>query len=265
MKVLAVQYKIQYLNIAGNLRKISRILNKYKHLKPDLVIFPEYSLTGPLYGHYNLAFKEESKILKYLQEIAKKHSIYLLPGSFILKKTNCLYNSTCLIDPQGKIIDFYYKRILWSSEKRYLKNGMENRLFNTNLGTISIQICADLNSPLISHENKKLKPHMIINLAMWSKEDMKACTKKVPEDIEYKQTELLVKSRAIENKCYFIFCNFAEGLTIKTKKVRAYKETSIGNSIIVNPYGEIIAKTSSNKEEIIFSDIDISRCHWAKY
>lgn len=265
VKVLVIQYKPIYLKMRSNLRKFETILKRYNHVRPDLVIFPEYSLTGPLYAHYDLSFKKGDKIFKDLSSLALKYKVNLIPGSFVKKAGGKKYNSTCFIDSLGKILGFYDKQYLWATERVHLSPGNKTSLLKTDIGNISIQICADLNSSRISVDYRKLKPDLIVNIAMWSFEDINACVKMVPKNIELLQTEYLARARAIENRAYMIFCNYADNLEIQANTGRTYKETSIGNSMIVNPYGEVIARTTSNKEEVIFSEIDISKTHWAKY
>jgi predicted amidohydrolase len=264
IRVLTFQFKPIYLNPEANLKKFNRLIKKHSYFNPDLVIFPEYALTGPLYGHYQMAFLSDSKIFKELCSIAQKHSIFLIPGSFVREKQSNRYNSTCLINPQGKILGFYDKQNLWSSEKRYLDTGNQTKVFDASIGKITIQICADLQSSKISNDYRLLKPDLIINLAMWSWEDTKSSAKKVvPKNIQFLQTEQLIKARAIENRAYAIFCNYAHLLTIKAK--RKYTETSIGNTMVVNPYGEIIAKVNNSRAQVLATEIDISKTHWSKY
>ena len=124
---------------------------------------------------------------------------------------------------------------------------------------------ADLHLSSLSHEYRSSKPDLIVNIAMWSQEDRKACVKNTPINIGQLTTETLVKARAMENRCYAVFCNFGGKITIRSKTGRLYPETSIGNSMVVNPYGEIIAKTTTTGQEILFCKINKSRCHWSKY
>ncbi len=265
-KILVFQYKTIYLNIEANLLKFNKLIKKYSYLKADLIIFPEYSLTGPLFSNYHLSFKEDSFVYERFSEIAKKYNVNLIPGSFIRNIKNKKYNSTCFIDRKGKILGFYDKKYLWSSEKKYLVAGENNNLvFKTEIGKIAIQICADLHSSQLSHDYRKIKPDIIVNLAMWAQEDIRGHKKNVPENIEFLQTEILSKARAIENRSYFIFCNFANKLNVLAKSGRVYRETSIGNSMVVDPYGNIISKASTNKEEILFCEINIAKTNWSKY
>ena len=265
VRILVCQYKIRHLDIESNLKKFERIIQKNQYLKTDLVVFPEEALTGLLYGHYNLALKQNDPVFMRLSLLAKKYKIYLVPGSFARIIGKKRYNSTCLISPQGKILGYANKQCLWSSEKLFVDKGKSSRVIKTKIGHIALQICADIFSSKISSSYRKTKPDIIINTSLWSQEDKNNCRKNVPEILEFTQTEVLARSRALENQAYFIFCNYADKQIVETKSGRRFKFRSIGHSMIVDPYGHIVAKASSNQEQVIFNEFDISKCHWAKY
>jgi predicted amidohydrolase len=262
---MVVQYKIDYLKIKSNLLKFERLIKKYRFFKPDLVVFPEYALTGPLYGHYDLALSQNDQVVEDLKELARRYGVNIIPGSLGRIDNGRKFNSTCFIDGYGKLEGFYDKQKLWSSEKKFLVPGSESMVWNTKLGRIGIQICADLISPQVSADYLKSKPEIIINLAMWSKEDVKAAKKKVVTNLEINQTEVLAKARALENRAYFVFCNYGGGVEIKARSGRFYEENSVGNSMVVSPYGEIIAKAMGENEEVLMVEIDLAKCHWADY
>jgi len=256
IKLLIVQYGVRYLDVSANLAKFRRILKDNSYLRPDLVVFPEYALTGPLYSNYNMAFSENDPVFGLLSDIARENTVHLIPGSFIREG----FNSSCLIDDKGRILGFYNKQNLWSSEKKFLKRGEDANVFDTKIGKIGLQICADLMRPNISAQLIVLKPELIVNIAMWAKEDSRASKKMVPERIEDLQTEVLSRARALENRAYFAFCNFGGKLVIKAKTGREYRETSIGNSLVADPFGQVVAKTSLNRQEVLFCEIDLAKC-----
>jgi predicted amidohydrolase len=62
--------------------------------------------------------------------------------------------------------------------------------------------------------------------------------------------EVLLRARAIENRCYVLAPN---QIGKSGKGVRHY-----GHSLIVGPWGEILAAASENKEEIIYAQLDFN-------
>ncbi len=264
IRVLTFQYCPIYLDPKANVKKFDRLMKKYAFFKPDLAIFPEYSLTGPLYGNYDLAFVQDDEVYKQLCSLANKYQVFLLPGSFIRNKKKGKYNSTCLINRNGEILGFYDKQVLWAVENRFLHAGKQAKVFDTKLGKIAVQICADLHSSKISNDYRELKPELIINLSMWSKEDTQTSAKKlVPENIQFTQTEVLCRARSLENRAFTIFCNYGYRQIIKTK--RDYKITSIGNTMVINPFGEVISKVDHNREQVLLTEFDLSKTSWSKY
>lgn len=265
IKIAVFQYKVNYLKPESNLAKFERLIYNIQDFKPDLVVFPEYALTGPLYGHCHMAFEDSDMVFLKLSDMAKKYKVNLIPGSFVRKYKERMFNSTCFIDRHGKILGFYDKVKLWSGEKRFLTPGEEAGIFETDFGRIAIQICADLNLTSLSTTYQKLKPQLIINLAMWSEEDINATKKKVIKTVEHNQVEVLMRARAIESKCWSIFCNHAKKLNYRSKTGRVYSETSIGETMIISPFGEIVCKAMDNSEYCLTYDLPFSKCNWAKY
>jgi omega-amidase len=58
----------------------------------------------------------------------------------------------------------------------------------------------------------------------------------------------LLISRAVENQCYVVACNRAG---------KDPKNTFAGHSMVVDPWGEVIAEAGED-EEILFADLDLS-------
>ncbi len=112
VRVLVAQYKIQYLDLQANLKKMKNILRANLYLKPDIVIFPEYSLTGPLYAHYEKAFGQDDPVFDALRRFARQYKVYLIPGSFITKTDKGKYNTTCIVNNKGNIEAYYSKQKL---------------------------------------------------------------------------------------------------------------------------------------------------------
>ena len=301
MKVALVQYKFIPNSIQKNLAKIDRVVKKVlkENKNIELIIFPEYALLGgyPYGKTRKSAITKNSPIVSKLKNLAKLRKINIIPGSFILKENNetprakargflspitivdqlhprtkvrgfkfgdnKYYNSTCFVDWNGEILHWYYKNHLWADEKRVLSNDNTDKLefvaFNNNL--VAIQICADLNSPSLSSKYSK-DINMIINISLWSHEDSYIYKKYVPKNIETNIVQTLTRARAIENRCYFLYVNYADKQTIRTKSEKVFVTTSIGETMIVDPYGTIVAKTSTNRESILIYELNLKSTNY---
>ena len=60
--------------------------------------------------------------------------------------------------------------------------------------------------------------------------------------------EVLLRARAIENLCYVIAPN---QIGTDSRGLACY-----GHSMIIDPWGKILAQASANKEEIIYASLD---------
>ena len=101
---------------------------------------------------------------------------------------------------------------------------------------VGLSICYDLRFPELY---QKYKNHSVDILTVPS-----SFTKTTGQA----HWEVLLRARAIENLAYVLapnqFGKTANGVF------------TYGNSMIVNPWGKILAKASDNKEEIIYANLD---------
>ena len=151
---------------------------------------------------------------------------------------------TLLIRPDGKLAGIYRKNNLFAArfEKKKIQ---EADIFDTgkriNVAEgegfrIGTAICYDLRFSEVFSRYRRKGCDIIT----------------VPSNFTYKtgkdHWEILLRARAIENKCYILAPN---QVGIDSNRVRAY-----GNSMIVDPWGRILARAGDNQEEIVFADID---------
>jgi predicted amidohydrolase len=118
----------------------------------DLVILPEIWNIG--YFSFDLYLKESEPVdgetAQRMSVKAKKYGYYLHSGSFVEKKNGRLYNTSLLIDPQGKVIGVCLKIHLFgygSKESQILSRGRDGVVIGTPLGRIGMSTCYDLRFP----------------------------------------------------------------------------------------------------------------------
>lgn len=186
--------------------------------------------------------ENDSNTLKCMKDIAKEENIYLQCGSIPEKEKDNIYNSAYLIDPNGKIIGKHRKMHMFDidtdtmkfTESDILTPGNTVTTINTPIATISIAICYDIRFPELWTLMNKNKSDIIL---------LPGAFNNTTGPLHW---ETLIRARAIDNQCYVV--------ATSPSQIDNPYYVAWGHSMIVNPWGKIIAK-ASQKEEIIYAYI----------
>lgn len=234
MKAGCIQFKPEFCNVDGNIKKISQLSSEKDF---DLLVLPELSNSGYLFSSFDELEKcsdeiPNGKFCNALAEIAKNKNAFLISG-VCEKAGDKYYNSAVLVYPSGDI-KTYRKIHLFHEEKKWFTPG-DNSLNVYEISVddsvkvkIGMMICFDWVFPEVSR-TLALKGAQIIchpsNLVM-----------------PYCQTAMF--TRAVEN-CVFTITANRTG-----KEVNGGKELSFtGQSVIVDPKGNYLYRGSQNNEE----------------
>lgn len=178
-------------------------------------------------------------------KLAAEKKVFILLGSMFekRKKTQKPYNTSVLIDDKGKINALYRKINLFKAhingnivdESRYCLKGKTLTCAQVGKIRIGFAICYDLRFAEIFKQYRLKNVHLVL----------------VPSCFTYKtgqaHWEVLLRARAIENMYYVAAPNQTTGFC---KKPRLY-----GTSMVVDPWGKVIARASVKKQEILYADI----------
>jgi len=154
-----------------------------------------------------------------------------------------------LFDREGKIVDFYDKIHLFDAElvgdrpyreSRHYVAG--ERLVNakTDLAHIGMSICYDLRFAALYRKLAKAGAQIISIPAAFT----------VPTGRDH--WEILLRARAIETGCYIVAA--AQGGNHENGRM------TYGHSMIIDPWGKIIARTEGDESAIIVAEIDLTGC-----
>ncbi len=238
-------------NLEKNLEKACAMIDLAIKDQPQLIALPEnISFIGSNREElFNNSFTlENNPALNIFQQKAKETKTWLLIGSLPIKINNSkkLNSRSFLIDPFGQINASYNKIHLYDVkvsggeshlESSKFKAGNKVVVAKSDFANIGMTICYDLRFP-----------HLYRKLAL-SGADIIA----VPSAFTYftgqAHWEVLLRARAIENSCYII----APDQTGYHGNRRTY-----GHSMIIDPWGEIIAKAGED-EQIITARIDLQK------
>lgn len=214
----------------------------------EFIVFPEtFNYHGDTRDLTPIAEEVPGKSLLPLLDIAKKHNVWILAGSIYEKARNSikLYNTSVLINNFGDITAKYRKIHRFdvflegkeiSESKLYLagKKGVVAEIDSIKVG---LSICYDVRFPELYRNYSEKKVEIICIPSSFTTPTGKA------------HWEVLVRARAIENQCFVVAPNQSG---IGAGGIRTF-----GNSMIVDPWGRIIARASEDGEEVIYADLDL--------
>ncbi|MCU0461933.1 MAG: amidohydrolase [Bacteroidales bacterium] len=233
MKISIIQSDINWENKSLNFRKYERIISKLNN--PDIIILPEMFSTGFTASSESLGEPPRGITFDWMMHISEKSNSAVC-GSYIIKIKTNTFNRWVFVAPDKRS---------WHYDKRHLfkMNNVEtcftpgtNRLIFKFRGfRICPNICYDLRFPVWSRNKNDYD--LLINSANWPR---------ARRDVWI----TLLKARAIENLCFVAGANRTgtDGAGIKYS----------GDSMIIDPKGEVMASAGRNKESVIAADLSLS-------
>ncbi len=236
MRIGFLQYDIVFGDKKSNQEKILSLIGD-DHF--DLLVFPELALTG-----YFMSSREETKRLaeepvngetcRFFREIAREHDGAVVFGFAELAGDN-VYNSAALVYPDGST-HVYRKTHLFYLEKSWFDPGNTGfRVFEFRNARIGIMICFDWLFPE-SARTLMLRGADII------------CH---PANLVLPYCQDAMITRCLENRVFAITCN-RTGMEHQGEHAIAFT----GKSQIVDPRGEILARTDGTSEGLVLLDVD---------
>ena len=268
VKIGIIQSKISD-NFKKNLISAIKSIKKAASKKAKIICMPELFLSNYFcqtesHSNFKLAEKIPGKTTKIFCELAKELQIVLMISLFEKKTHGFYHNTSIVISEKGKILSKYRKMHIPDDpgyyEKFYFTPGdLGFKSVKTKFGKIGPLICWDQWFPEAARLTA-LKGAQIIfypTAIGWHPKEKR----------EFGKTQLnswitMQKSHAIANGTYVVAVNRVGVEKKGNKKIEFW-----GNSMIVDPNGEIIGELGNKKEEILireidYKKIDTTREHW---
>ncbi|MCD6118695.1 carbon-nitrogen family hydrolase [bacterium] len=245
MRLVAVQMNIVEGNPAENLDTLREMLETAKIKGNEFVCLPELINTG--YNWNAIRAVDEDSCNAFVDELgnlARKYSISLVGGSIAEADGDLRFNTSYIFSPEGDVIGKYRKAHLFSviDEDRYFAEGADPVVVDIDGVKVGVAICYDLRFP-------ELFRRMILDGA-----EIIALPAQWPLKRAHIWRTLSI-ARAIENQCVFLAVNRA-GID---RNVEEY-----GLSLIVNPWGSVIADAKGSGACIISAEYDLSEVEKAR-
>ena len=240
-------------NIQANLLEVGRYIEEISKTDSKLVVLPENFAMMPQNDSEFLLHGETEgagPIQDFVSEIAKKHKLWIVAGTIPIKTKNPkkVTSSTFVYNDMGDVVSRYDKIHLFDvelpnsdesyNESEFFQHGKGLEIIETPIGRVGLAICYDLRFPELFRLQKKSNVEILVIPSAFTEQTGKV------------HWETLVKARAIENLCYVV-TSCQDGYHITGRQTH-------GNSMIVNPWGQIISRLPSGSG-FIESEINLNK------
>lgn len=235
-------------HISTNLEKLTHWVREAAHAGAQVVALPETCLyIGPK-DQTDYKMTLQSPVLQALKNLSQELGVFLHNGSVhqTIVNEERVFNCSYVFSPEGEVVAQYHKVHLCDintpdatlKESEHFKAGDPTQLplLQTPYGQWGLSICYDLRFPEFYRKLVQAGAEVIFVPSAFTNETGKD------------HWEVLLRARAIENQAYIVAANqFGR----HSKKRKSY-----GNSMIIDPWGKVLAR-ASDKEGFILADIDL--------
>ena len=252
-------------NIENSIKKIKEAAKKNAKIicLPELFLSPYFCQTEN-HSKFKLAEKIPGPITNTYCKLAKELSVKLMISLFEKKLTGFYHNTSIVINEKGKIISKYRKMHIPDDpgyyEKFYFSPGdLGFKSTKTIYGKIGSLICWDQWFPEAARLTALKGAEILFypTAIGWHPKEKKKFGK-----AQLNAWITMQRSHAVANGVYVAAINRIGFEKIKNRKIQFW-----GNSIIIDPYGNVLKQSHFNREETIICDIDFkkiedARQHW---
>jgi N-carbamoylputrescine amidase len=213
-----------------------------------------FALAEPIPGPTTRAF----------QKFAKQKKVVVIASLFEKRASGVYHNTAVVIDADGSLLGMYRKMHIPDDplyyEKFYFTPGdLGFRAWQTRYGKIGVLVCWDQWYPEAARLTAMQGAEILFypTAIGWHPEE-----KKEEGERQHSSWEIIQRSHAIANGCYVVVPN-----RIGHEKLAGDGIQFWGQSFVAGTSGEIIAKASPDKEEILVVPLDLrkvdaTRTHW---
>lgn len=214
-----------------------------------------FKLAEPIPGPSTAAF----------QKIAKKYKAVIVASLFEKRASGLYHNTAAVIDADGSFLGVYRKMHIPDDplyyEKFYFTPGdLGFRAWSTRRGRLGVLICWDQWYP----EGARLTAMQGAEILFYPTAiGWHPAEKALHGDKQHSAWETIQRAHAVANGCFVAVAN-------RVGLERPYGGDGIefwGQSFVAGPSGELIAKASPDRDEVLLAEVDLAaldetRTHW---
>jgi predicted amidohydrolase len=224
-----------------NVARACELVDQAAAAGPDLIVLPEFFNTLYFaqhrdYAYLDLAEPDDGPSITAMRGRARAHRCHIVATILEYESAGLIYDTAILIDPEGTTVGKYRKvqpAAVQSLEKIFFRYGAHFPVFRVGEWRLGINVCYDTFFP----ESARC--------AALNGADLIVVPFAAPKQLLWRE---IMRARAFENGVWFAPCN---------KVGREDDWTFPGGSMIVDPFGEVVAEAGEESDETITYELDL--------
>ncbi len=237
MKVALLQMDIALGDVATNRKRALAMIDEGLEQGASLFVLPELWTTGYVLDRLlEIGEPEDGPTVQMLQKTARENHVEIISGSLAEIRNGKVYNTVYAIDADGKITGKYSKIHLvpMMDEDKFLTGGDHQGAFDLSFGKAGAIVCYDLRFTELTRALALKGCKMLFVPAEWP-------------SVRGRHWTILNIARAIENQLFVVAVN---------RVGQDKNNTFFGHSLVIDPWGEVLAEGSEDAQQVIITDID---------
>ena len=214
------------------------------------------------YENFKLAEPVPGPTTDILSAVAKEAGVVVIASLFEKRAQGLYHNTTAILDADGSYLGKYRKMHIPDDpayfEKFYFTPGdLGYKMFETKYGKIGVLICWDQWYPEASRLTALMGAEILFypTAIGWATSQDEATNTE-----QYNAWQTIQRSHAVANGVHVVSVN-----RVGLEQNGAMKFW--GGSFVANPFGSLIVKATHDQEEVIVTELDLSktdsyRTHW---
>jgi len=257
---------------AENLRKTVALIEKAARKGAQIICTQElfrsqYFCQSEDHAHFQLGETIPGPSTEALQKVAKKHGVVIVASLFEKRAAGLYHNTAVVIDADGTLLGRYRKMHIPDDplfyEKFYFTPGdLGFKAWDTRFGRIGVLVCWDQWYPEAARLTALQGAQILFypTAIGWHPSE-----KAKYGERQHDAWEIIQRSHAVANGCYVASVN-----RVGHEKIAGVAGDGLefwGQSFVAGTSGEILARASVDREEILLVPVDLanvetSRTHW---
>ena len=207
---------------------------------PDLIVVPEFFNILYVFQYWDLehmveAERDDGPTMSRVRDKARQHGVHIIATIFEEESAGLYYDTAMIVGPDGEIVGKYRKThpaAVKSLEKVYFRYGARFPVFRIGEWRVAMNICYDSAFPETARCTTINGAELIV---VPFASNRSHCWRE----------QMII--RAFENGVYYAPCN----------KVGSEGDWDFtGTSMIVDPFGDVVAEAGAETDEIITATLD---------